>query len=574
MVYGEVHGIVNGNLTPDLGDAAALPMESRKSVSQNMVDYPHADFLLSDYVIVGSGSAGSVIAERLSADARSRVVVLEAGGKDTDRRIRMPVTWMQLFRSEVDWDYLTEPQAGLNGRRIHWPRGKTLGGSSSTNAMMWVRGFAADYDEWAQHAGDQWSFSNVVKYFAAMENVAGARNSYDGVGGPMHVSEQRSPSPLTSTWLKAVEQCGYSRERPNSPQPNGFSQTVVTQRRGVRWSTADAYLRPALRRSNLTLLTNATVTRVVFIDQLAVGVEFIKDGRTQFARATCEVIIAAGTVNSPQLLMLSGIGPENHLGQLGIKTIHHAPQVGQNLQDHLMAVLGFDVDAATLARAARPMQVANYLIRRRGMLTSPAAEAYGFVRSDPRLSLPDLELFFGPGAFFDAGLGGLGEPYLHDSVTLGTILLKPRSVGQIALRSSDPTAKPIIDPRYLSDDGGRDREAMLAGLRVCAKIADAPSLGGLLGKLVRPLGGNDTTEAVLEQAVANESHSIYHPVGTCRMGTDPDSVVAPDLKVRGVQGLRVADASVMPTIIRGHTNAPSIVIGAKAADLVASAHTR
>ncbi|OBI52091.1 GMC family oxidoreductase [Mycobacterium sp. E796] len=543
-------------------------------MGQHLTDQRNADFLLSDYVIVGSGSAGSVIAERLSADARNRVVVIEAGGKDTDRRIHMPVTWMQLFRSEVDWDYLTEPQAGLHGRRIHWPRGKTLGGSSSTNAMMWVRGFAADYDEWAQHAGDQWSFSNVVKYFAMIENVAGARESYEGVGGPMHVSEQRSASPLTAAWLSAAEQCGYSIERPNSPQPNGFSQTVVTQHRGSRWSTADAYLRPALRRENLTLVTNATVTRVVITDGRAVGVEFVKDGRTQFVRATCEVVVSAGAVNSPQLLMLSGIGPEKHLSQLGIKTIHHAPQVGQNLQDHLMAVLGFDVQAKTLARAARPIQVVNYLTRRRGMLTSPAAEAYGFVRSDPRLSLPDLELFFGPGAFFDAGLGGLGEPYLHDSVTLGTILLKPQSVGQVTLRSSDPTSKPIIDPRYLSDSGGKDREAILEGLRICSKITDAPSLRGLLGKLVRPLGANDTSEIVLEQALDTESHSIYHPVGTCRMGTDPDSVVTPDLKVRGVQSLRVADASVMPTIIRGHTNAPSIVIGAKAADLITCAHRR
>lgn len=543
-------------------------------MSQTLGDQRNANFLMSDYVIVGSGSAGSVIAERLSADARNRVVVLEAGGKDTDRRIRMPVTWMQLFRSEVDWDYVTEPQPGLHGRQIHWPRGKTLGGSSSTNAMMWVRGFAADYDEWAQHAGEQWSFSNIVKYFATIENVAGARESHEGIGGPMHVSQQRSPSPLTAAWLQAAEQCGYSIERPNSPQPNGFSQTVVTQRRGSRWSTADAYLRPALRRKNLTLITNATVTRVVITDRRAVGVEFVKDGRTQFVRASCEVIMSAGTVNTPQLLMLSGIGPQKHLSQLGIKTIHHSPQVGQNLQDHLMAVLGFDVEAKTLARAATPIQIVNYLTRRRGMLTSPAAEAYGFVRSDPHMSLPDLELFFGPGAFFDAGLGGLGEPYLHDSVTLGTILLKPQSVGQITLRSCDPTAKPIIDPRYLSDSGGRDRKAMLEGLRICSKISDAPSLRGLLEKLVRPLGANDAIEMVLKQALDNESHSIYHPVGTCRMGTDADSVVTPDLRVRGVQSLRVADASVMPTVIRGHTNAPSIVIGAKAADLIANAHRR
>jgi len=437
--------------------------------------------------------------------------------------------------------------------------------------MMWVRGFAADYDEWAQHAGQQWAFQNIAKYFRTIENVESAREPDEGVGGPVHISQQRSPHQLTAAWLQAAEQSGYSAERPNLPEPNGFSQTVVTQRRGARWSTADAYLRPALRRENLTLLTNATVTRVVFVGRRAIGVEFDKDGRTQFVRATREVILSAGTVNTPQLLLLSGIGDHRQLSSLGIDTIHHAPQVGQNLRDHLVAVLGFDVDQSTLVRAATAPQIANYLVRRRGMLTSPAAEAYGFVRSDPRLALPDLELFFGPGPFFDAGLG---EPYGHDAVSLGAVLVKPNSTGRITLRSPDPRAEPVIDPRYLSDSGGTDRAAIMEGLRICTKIADAPALSSVLGGIARPLGVTDTSEATLEKALNSESHSIYHPVGSCRMGSDPDSVVTPELNVRGVQGLRVADASVMPTIIRGHTNAPSILIGAKAADLIIAANHR
>jgi len=528
------------------------------------------DVAIADYVVVGTGSAGSAVAERLSADPRNRVVVLEAGGKDTDRRIKMPVTWTQLFRSPIDWDYLTEPQPELNGRRVYWPRGKTLGGSSSMNAMFWIRGFAADYDEWAEHAGEQWSFNRIVKYFKQIESVEGAREPDEGDAGPLHISHQRSPHPLTAAWLRAVQQTGHTIERANLPQPDGFSQTMVTQRRGSRWSAADAWLRPALRRKNLTLIADATVTRVIFSDNQAVGVEFENSRGRQFVRARREVVLCAGAVNSPQLLMVSGIGDEEHLQRHGIEVIHHLPGVGHNLQDHLVAVLGFDVEADTLIGAGKPLQIANYLIRRRGMLTSPQGEAYGFVRSRPELALPDLELFFGPGPFFDQGLG---EPYGH-AVSFGPILEKPHSRGRISLRSADPTDKPVIDPRYLSDPGGLDREAMLEGLRMCVKIADAPALAGVLRSIARPIGATDTSETTLQKALHNEAHSIWHPVGTCRMGTDRASVVTPELEVRGVRGLRVADASVMPTIIRGHTHAPSVLIGAKAADLIAAANRR
>ena len=350
------------------------------------------------------------------------------------------------------------------------------------------------------------------------------------------------------------------------PEPQGFSETVVNQRRGARWSTADGYLRPALRRKNLKLITEATATRVVFDGRRAVGVEFDKGGRREVIRARREVVLSAGTVNSPQLLMLSGIGHREHLQRHGINVVHHSPEVGENLRDHLVAALGFDVEGDTLFAAKKPLELANYLIRRRGTPTSPAGEAYGFVRSRPELTLPDLELFFGPAPFFDEGLG---EPYGH-AVLLGSILLKPLSRGRISLRSADPTAKPAIDPRYLSDSAGADRAAMMEGLRRCAEIADAPALKNLLGSIARPLGATDTREETLAAALNDESHTIYHPVGTCRMGSDSASVVTPHLQVRGVEGLRVADASVMPTIIRGHTHAPSVLIGARAADLIAA----
>ncbi|MBV9091213.1 MAG: GMC family oxidoreductase N-terminal domain-containing protein [Mycobacteriaceae bacterium] len=506
----------------------------------------------TDYVVVGTGSAGSVLANRLSADPASRVTVLEAGPEDKDKFVHIPAAFAKLFRSEMDWDYLTEPQKELDGRQIYWPRGKMLGGSSSMNAMMWVRGFAADYDEWAQLAGDQWSYAAVARYFDRIES------------GPLRISPQRSPRKSTAAWLTAVQQAGYRLERPNSAAPDGFCQTHVTQRRGARWSCADAYLRPVLRRPNLTLLTQATARRVIFDGTRAVGVEFDQDGTRRVVRARREIVVCAGAVNSPQLLMLSGIGDRDQLAEHGIGVVHHSPEVGQNLIDHLATPVGFDVKHDSLFAAEKPLQLVNYLVRRRGMLTSNVGEAYGFVRSRPDLELPDLELIFAPAPFFEEGLG---DPYGH-AVVMGPILLKPRSRGSITLGSADPTAKPVIDPRYLTDPDGMDRAAMMAGLHITAKIAQAPALKDVLGKVARPLGARDTGEETLEEALNTCSHTLYHPVATCRMGTDASSVVDPQLRVRGVEGLRVADASVMPVIIRGHTHAPSVMIGEKAADLI------
>jgi choline dehydrogenase len=522
----------------------------------------------ADYVVVGTGSAGAVVANRLSADPAVKVVVLEAGPKDKDKFVHIPAAFSKLFRSPMDWDYLTEPQKELNGRQIYWPRGKVVGGSSSMNAMMWVRGFAADYDEWAELAGQDWSFAEVVQYFRRIENVTDAWHFVDGdesgVTGPLHVSRQRSPRSSTAAYLTAVQECGYPLARPNSPHPEGFCETVVTQRKGARWSTADAYLKPALKRKNLTLLTEATATRVIFDGNRATGVEFSKDNQRQVVRVRREVVLSGGAINTPQLLMLSGIGDRELLEQHGTDVVHHAPEVGKNLQDHLITALGFDVQHDSLFTAEKPFELVKYLLRRRGMLTSNVGEAYGFVRSRPDLELPDLELLFAPAPFFEEGLG---DPYGH-AVVLGPILVRPQSRGTITLRSADPMAKPVIDPRYLSDPGGVDRAAMMAGLRMCADIAQAPAMKDILGKIARPLDAQDFSDKTFEEALNTVSHTLYHPVGTCRMGSDDASVVDPQLRVRGVDGLRVADASIMPSIIRGHTHAPSVVIGEKAADLI------
>ncbi|MGH3676018.1 MAG: GMC family oxidoreductase [Mycobacterium sp.] len=507
----------------------------------------------ADYIVVGTGSAGSVLANRLSADPTAAVVVLEAGPRDKNKFIHIPAAFSKLFRSDIDWDYRTEPQKQLDGREIYWPRGKTLGGSSSMNAMMWVRGFAADYDEWGSLAGEDWDFAHIKKYFARIED------------GPLVISPQRSPRSSTAAFLSAVQECGHGVEPPNVDAPDGFCETRVTQRRGARWSTADAYLKPVLRRKNLTLLTDATATRVVIDGKRAIGVEFIQNGRRSVVHARREVVLAAGAVNSPQLLMLSGVGDRDRLSAHGIDAVAHVPEVGQNLMDHLVVPLGFDVPNDTLLTAEKPLELINYLVRRRGMLTSNVGEAYGFVRSRPDLDLPDLELVFAPAPYFDEGLG---DPYEGHAVVFGPILLKPYSRGSITLRSSDPMDKPIIDPQYLSDDAGADRAALLEGLRICARIAQSPALRGVIGKIARPLGATNLDDETLATALNSLSHTLYHPVATCRMGSDDASVVDPQLRVRGIDGLRVADASVMPAIIRGHTHAPSVLIGEKAADLI------
>ena len=497
----------------------------------------------ADYIVVGTGSAGSVVANRLSADPSASVVVLEAGPRDKDKFVHIPAGFAKLFRSDMDWNYLTEPQKELDGREIYWPRGKVLGGSSSMNAMMWVRGGAADADEWAEHAGAQWSYANVEKYFDRIES------------GPLVISAQRSPRGSTAAWLKAAVECGH----------DGFVETRVTQRRGARWSTADAYLKPALQRKNLTLHTQAVATRVLFDGTHTAGVEFEQLGQRRVVYARREVVLCGGAINSPQLLMLSGIGARDHLAEHGIDVVREAPGVGANLLDHLIVPLGFDVPSDTLFAAEKPLELLNYLVRRRGMLTSNVGEAYGFVKSRPDLELPDLELIFAPAPYFEEGIG---EPYDHHAVVMGPILLKPQSKGAITLRSADPKDKPIIDPAYLTDDAGADRAALMAGLRMCAVIAKSVALKGIIGKVVRPRGATDLDDETLDRALNSLSHTLYHPVATCRMGTDDASVVDPELRVRGVDGLRVADASVMPTLIRGHTHAPSVLVGEMAADLI------
>jgi choline dehydrogenase len=531
--------------------------------------------LAADYIVVGAGSAGAALAARLSEDPKVSVLLFEAGGPDSAMELHVPAAFSKLFRGVYDWNYDTVPQPHLEDRTIFWPRGKTLGGSSSLNAMMWVRGFAADYDEWAQTAGDGWSWDALVPYFRAVERTQDPTDATQGIDGAQAVEHQRDPRPHTAAFLRAAAEAGYPVTPPNLPAGQGFSQTMVSEKRGGRASTADSYLKPAKGRRNLTIVTNALVRRVIFEGTRAVGVYVEIDGITRQATAHREIILSGGAVNTPQLLMLSGIGPADHLAEHGIPVVVDAPEVGANLQDHLVAGLAPGAKGGTLYTAEKAGQLVSYLARRKGMLTSNVGEAYGFVRTSVADALgmgeglPDIEIIFAPVPYVGEGL----VPTPAEGITVGAILLRPVSRGTIRLASADPRDKPLIDPAYLSDAEGRDAAALTEGLHACERLLATDALGELTTDgWVQPAGGETMSSAErVEASMRRYSHTLYHPVGTARMGTDAAAPVDPELRVRGVQGLRVADASVMPTVIRGHTNAPSIVIGVKAADLITGA---
>ncbi|WP_137846261.1 GMC family oxidoreductase N-terminal domain-containing protein [Microbacterium sp. 2FI] len=542
-----------------------------------------ADGLTADFIVVGAGSAGAAVAARLSEDPAVTVLLLEAGGPDRALELHVPAAFSKLFRGENDWNYDTVPQEHLEGRTVFWPRGKTLGGSSSLNAMMWVRGFAADYDEWADAAGPAWSWDALVPAFRRVERTQDPVDETQGTDGAQAVEHQRDPRPHTAAFLEAAREAGYAVTPANLPSGQGFSQTMVSQHRGARASTADAYLRPAAGRANLRVVTGALARRVTFAaasgsspdapaTPRATGVYVEIGGVTRHALARREVVLCGGAVNTPQLLMLSGIGPAGHLAEHGIPLVADAPDVGSNLQDHLVAGLAPEARGGTLYTAERPAQLAQYLARRRGMLTSNVAEAYGFVRTpvadDAGMAagLPDIEIIFAAAPYVGEGL----VPLPAEGITVGAILLRPRSRGTIRLASADPTAKPVIDPGYLTDADGIDERTLLAGLAACERLIDTDALRGVTtGGWIQPEGGGALTPSErAELSLRRYSHTLYHPVGTARMGTDATSVVDPELRVRGVDGLRVADASVMPTVIRGHTNAPAIVIGEVAAELI------
>ncbi len=519
---------------------------------------------MHDYVIVGAGSAGCVLANRLSEDPAASVLLIEAGGRDRHPNIKIPAAFAKQFRTGMDWDFATEPEPHCEDRSLYIPRGKSLGGSSSMNAMLYVRGHPLDYEGWERAGAAGWGWDDIRPYFLRAEDNARGPSEHHAVGGPLRVEDERSPRPLTGRFLAACEEAGVPRiDDYNGPEQDGASLAQVTQRNGRRWSAADAYLRPAQDRPNLDVLTGVQVLGIELASGRAVGVRHAaKRGASAVAEAGTEVILAAGALGSPQLLLLSGIGPAAQLAEFGIEVAADLPGVGENLQDHPYLVSVWDVpDGGSLADAETPRRLLEYALRRTGPLTSSVAEALAFVRSRPGLAQPDLEYHFAPAYFVDNGF----QEYDGHAITMGPVLLSPKSRGWVRLRSADRTAKPRILTNSLAEP--EDVAALVAGTKLAREIAAAGPFAEVLGRELFP-GPDVATDEDLAADLRRRVELIYHPVGTCRIGTDEDAVVDPELRVRGVDGLRVIDASVMPTVPSGNTNAPTIAVAERGADLV------
>jgi choline dehydrogenase len=519
-----------------------------------------------DYVVVGAGSAGCVLANRLSEDPAVRVLLIEAGKRDRHPNIKIPAAFAKQFKTKLDWDLATEPEPYCDNRSIYIPRGKGLGGSSSMNAMLYVRGNPLDYEGWVQAGASGWGWDDVLPYFLRAEDNQRGASEYHATGGPLRVEDERSPRPLTGRFLAACAEAGIPRIADyNGPEQDGAALVQVTQRGGKRWSAADAYLRPALQRPNLEVVTGALVSGVEIEGGIATGVRWSRRrGGAQLARAERELILSAGAIASPQLLMLSGVGPADQLRQLGVQVRHELPGVGENLQDHPYVSCVWDVPGGgSLADAEKPKAMLEYLLRRTGPLTSSVAEAFAFVRSRPGLPGPDLQFHFGPAYFVNNGF----DEYDGHAITSGPVLVKPRARGWVRLRSADPAAKPRILTNSLSEQ--EDVDALVAGVRLAREIAAEGPLAEVVGRELFPGPEVDTDEAIAADA-RRRAELLYHPVGTCRIGSGDGAVVDPELRVHGIERLRVVDASVMPLIVSGNTNAPTIMIAEKAADLIRS----
>ncbi|KRG64908.1 GMC family oxidoreductase [Stenotrophomonas humi] len=521
-----------------------------------------------DYIIVGAGSAGCVLANRLSADPQLRVLLIEAGPRDWHPFIHMPAGIARLVNNRrVNWSYDTEPEPALNNRRLWWPRGKVLGGSSSINAMCYVRGVPDDYDRWAQAGASGWDWNSVLPWFRHSEGNARGADALHGADGPLQVSDLRHINALSRVFIEAGQQAGYALNTDfNGRQHEGVGLYQVTQKDGARCSSAAAYLAPVRQRRNLQVLTGAQVERVQIDNGRASGVVLRAGGQRQQLHATREVLLSAGAINSPQLLMLSGIGPADHLRSHGIDVQLDQPGVGANLQDHLdICTLYRTVPGVSYDRASELKIGFDYFLRgHRGAGTSNVAEAGGFIRSrfapDERA---DIQFHFVPAMLDNHGRHRLPG----DGYTLHACYLHPHSRGHIALASNDPRAPARIHANYLGDAEGFDLKMMIEAARLSRDILQQPAFAPWRKAPLLP-ERDDLDDAGLEAFIRAKAETIYHPIGTCRMGSDDYAVVDPQLRVRGIDGLRVIDASVMPTLVSGNTNAPTIMIAERAASLI------
>lgn len=536
-----------------------------------------------DYVIVGGGSAGCVLANRLSEDRTTRVLLLEAGGRDWNPLFRIPVGTMKIG-GKHDWQVSAEPDPSRNGKIDRWAAGKVLGGGSSVNAMFWARGNRGDFDRWAADGCEGWGFDDVLPYFRRAESFDAGADASRGGDGPQHVSRLRVAHPMTERFVEAAEQAGHARNPDyNGARQEGVSYAQYSQKRGLRDSTSRAYLGPARFRRNLTVRTHAPATRVRFDGTRAVGVEYRQGGQSRVAHARCEVILAAGALASPKLLMLSGVGPADDLDRLGIHIVAPSPGVGKNLQEHPYAPMMFGVTIPTLNVDTSPRALIRhgleFLIRRRGPVTSGGVHAVVFARTDPDSDIPEVEILFAPfGVHSGVGEAGdheAGDEISHDvhamklvsvaAVTVYPSVLHPSGRGVLRLRSADPADPPIIEHHLIGDEA--DRVALRDACRMVRDIFSRPALRPLVAKELVP-GSPVQTDEQFDLFLRGAAFGGQHPISTCRMGSDGHAVVDARLRVRGVEGLRVVDASVMPSLVSGHTNAATIMIAEKASDLI------
>jgi choline dehydrogenase len=513
-----------------------------------------------DYVIVGAGSAGCLLANRLSAEG-AQVLLLEAGGSDRRPEVKVPAAFPNQFQTGIDWNFLSEPEPGLFGRRLSLMRGKMLGGTSSMNAMLYVRGNRADYDRWAtEYGANGWSYEDVLPYFKQHEANAEIHDQFHGTSGELHVTQRRWLSPHWEKFIAAAQAIGIERNDDyNGARQDGASLFQTTTKGGRRWSAADAFLRPVLKRKNLKLVPKALVHRILLSQGRAVGVEYERAGKRETARAEREVVVSAGAYGSPQLLMLSGIGPADHLREVGIDPLVDSPNVGLGLQEHPAAFCNWHSnDPVTLDDATNPRYLVQWLSTRQGKLSSTVAEAVIHWRSDSSLAAPDFQIYFGPVYFWEHGFRKTGTP----AITMAAALQAPESRGEVRLRSASPDDHPRILNNMLTQD--REVDLMLRALELVEELASTAPLAGLLGERLNPGSSVRDREQRTAWLRATAEH-FYHPAGTCRIGTPEDGVVDPELRVHGVEGLRIADASVMPRITSGNTNAPTYMIAERCA---------